>query len=101
MNIWKQFATTVIRWLLTLISAWLIRKGVISESDASVWIPEMALGIVTALVPLLWALWTRIQHRVGFLTALELPANAHPLDVKDAVAELTTTEKIVKALENK
>jgi hypothetical protein len=96
---WKLFASTVIRWLLTIVSAWFIRKGIISEGDATLWIPEMTAGILGVLASLGWALWTRIQHRVGFLAALELPAKATPSDVREVVADLTVTEKVTAALE--
>src|SRR5688572_15084305 len=97
--IYKQFATTVVRWFLTIISAWFIRKGIISEGDASAWLPEMAAGIVGALASLGWALWTRIQHRIGFLAALDLPSGSQPSDVKEAVANLTVAEKVTAVLE--
>lgn len=98
-SIYKRLATAIVRWLLNIAATWLISKGVISQTDADSWLPEIALGIVLALASLGWSLWAKIADRVGFLTALNLPAQATPQDVKEAVAELSPTEKITKALE--
>lgn len=95
---YKQLLTTLVRWLLTLGSAWMIRKGMISQEDASAWLPEIAGGIVIALGSLGWALWSRIQERVGFLVALRLHEEATQGDVKQVVESLPVAKKITVAL---
>lgn len=99
--IYKQILATFIRWALALVAGWLISKGIVSQEQIDSWMPELVAGIVAALVPLLWALWTRIAHRVGFLVALDLPSGSTQADVKDATASLSAGEKVSKALETK
>jgi hypothetical protein len=95
---YKQILGTFVRWALTAVSAWLISKGIISQEQSDAWMTELVIGIVGATVPLLWALWNRVSHRVGFLTALQLPAGSTPQDVQEVTKDLSATDKVAKAL---
>jgi hypothetical protein len=103
MSIYKQLAASVLRWALTIFFAYLVRKGMVSEADASVWIPEMAVGIVGVLAPLLWGLWQKIQNRLALQVAVDLPPGAPLINVKavveDMKADLTIGQQVNKALE--
>ena len=91
MEVYKQFLGSVIRWILTLFFGWLIQQGIVSESDASIWIPQIAVGILGIFIPLVVSLWQKIQARLEFLVAQRLPVSATTAEVKEAVAVAVAT----------
>src|SRR5690242_3106065 len=91
--IYKQIGITILRSLLTIAFASLVNHGLITEQQASAWVPEVAAGLFGLLVTLGFAVWSKVKHRVGFLAALELPAQSTPSDVKAAVEGMTVGEK--------
>lgn len=95
MEVYKQIAGSVIRWGLTIFFAYLVRKGIVSESEASTWIPMLVVGIIGLLVPLALSFWQKIQARLEFLVAQRLPVTATTAEVQEAVAVATNEMGIV------
>lgn len=67
-----------VRWVLVLAGGVLVKKGIISNDQADIYIQQalpVVIGAAMAGVALLWSLWQKKKANAKIDTALEMPAN--------------------------
>ncbi len=84
----RAYLGAVIRWLIALVSGYLISKGIVDRELADQFGAEAALALAGALVTLLWALWNKWRGHFKLEKALAAPAG-------------TTREQLEKYTDNK
>lgn len=57
---------SIIRYFLIIVAAFLVKKGIWTQSAMEGYVEAAVVGILT----LLWMIWTHYKNRIKFLTAL-------------------------------
>ena len=73
---------SLLRWTLMLGAAYIVKKGIWTEGDATKYVEA---GVV-ALLTLGWSLWEKYKSRIKLLTALTMPIGSTENDLKAAVS---------------
>jgi len=86
----KAYLGSIVRWLLTLVSAYLVSKGIVGENVASQFNDAAALGVAGVLISLLWGLWNKYRANFKIDRALALPAGTSRTDLERKVDDNLT-----------
>jgi hypothetical protein len=78
MELLKSITGSVVRKLLTGLGVVLVERGWISGDDWNL----LLGGTIAVAAAVMWGIWEKYKSRLGFLTALNLPAGSTPEDVK-------------------
>lgn len=84
----KNAVGTFVRWLLILAAGLLIKKGVISTEQSEVYIQQatpVVIGLLMALVTLVWGIWQKKHANDKVDKALALPAGTERATLEEKV----------------
>jgi len=73
----KNIIGAIVRWLLVAIGGILVKKGIISTAQSTIYVEQAlpaAIGAAMALVALIWAIWQKRHANQKVELALALPA---------------------------
>ncbi len=73
----KNLVGAAVRWVLVLVGAWLVNKGIITDAQNSTLVSDgipVAIGIVMTVFALLWSLWQKRHANQKVDLALSLPS---------------------------
>lgn len=76
----------VVRSLLMLLSGYLVSRGLLTQDEATKYIPELT-GVVLGLMVSSWGVWVQYIKAKLTNTALALPAGATLNDAKQVVKD--------------
>lgn len=74
----KRLAGSAIRHLLTLVSGWLVARGVLTEADAT----QLVVGVAPFIVAWIWSVWAKRREVALTMKALNARAGTALSDVK-------------------
>lgn len=73
----KNIIGSAVRWVLVFVGGILVKKGIISDSQSSIYVEQLlpvAVGAALAGVALLLSIWQKKRANTKVEVALELPA---------------------------
>lgn len=97
MGIWRPILSALVRWLLLLLLAPLVARGILDQETVDGWLGEAAGQIVTVLLTLAvlgWSILDKIITRTTMKEALVAPASSTIAEVKATVAAMPVSEQI-------
>ncbi|HYE75221.1 MAG TPA: hypothetical protein VEF04_17900 [Blastocatellia bacterium] len=99
--VWKELLKELLKWLLGVIFAPLVAKGILSDELYTRLMTEgvqQILGVVIALLLLLWGMRQQIISTAKTVIAAQLPEQTSVKEVNEAAKELTFKEKVQVAV---
>lgn len=98
LEITKQVLTATVRWLLSAIGLWMVKRGIIDPQLADQWLNEIALvivGVIALTVPLIWKYFNAKFNALALIEAVQTtpPADTKK-EIKEAVENVKTEVKL-------